>query len=241
VSIPVDQRERREPRPETEQDIAAAQRFYTRISHVYDALTDAGERTARDLGLKMLDAQTDEQILEVGFATGTGVVHIARAVGEHGRVLGLDISEGMRNVAARRVASSDVSAVVELQIAGIPPIPATNDEFDAIFMAFTLELFPDDTIRRVLREIQRVLKPSGRFVVVAMDSGDEGQKWRVAGRTYRWLHDHFPHVIDCRPIEVASLIRGEGFSISEAKTVEIWGLPVTVCRSLIGHGDGRQP
>ena len=98
MSIPVDQRERREPRPETEQDIAAAQRFYTRISHVYDALTDAGERTARDLGLKMLDAQTDEQILEVGFATGTGVVHIARAVGEHGRVLGLDISEGMRNV-----------------------------------------------------------------------------------------------------------------------------------------------
>jgi demethylmenaquinone methyltransferase/2-methoxy-6-polyprenyl-1,4-benzoquinol methylase len=123
----VDQRELWEPLAATSQDIAAAQRFYTRISHVYDALTDAGEHTARDLGLQMLDAQTDEQILEVGFATGTGVVHIARAVGEHGRVLGLDISEGMRNVAARRVASSDVSAVVELQIAAIPPIPARND------------------------------------------------------------------------------------------------------------------
>jgi demethylmenaquinone methyltransferase/2-methoxy-6-polyprenyl-1,4-benzoquinol methylase len=211
------------------QDIDSAERFYTRISHVYDALADAGEHTAREVGLRLLDARRGERVLELGFGTGTAIVPIARAVSEHGRVLGVDISEGMRQVAAERVAAAGLCRSVDLLVGAIPPIPARDQEFDAVFMAFTLELFPNDSIPMVLQEIRRVLRPGGRFVVVAMDEGDDTQQQGLAERTYQWLHRHFPHIIDCRLINVVGLLKEGGFTISRAAALEIWGLPVKVC------------
>jgi ubiquinone/menaquinone biosynthesis C-methylase UbiE len=216
----------------TSQDTRAAEEFYTRISRVYDALANSDEQTAREVGLKLLDARASERVLEIGFGTGTAIVPIARAVGDRGRVLGVDIADGMRHVAEQRVASAGLSATVDLRVAAIPPIPATDRAFDAVFMAFTLELFPDDTIPSVLREIQRVLTPRGRLVVVTMDLGDQAQRQRFAERTYRWFHRHFPHIVDCRPIDVASHLTSAGFTIARVETLEIWGLAVKACLAM---------
>jgi demethylmenaquinone methyltransferase/2-methoxy-6-polyprenyl-1,4-benzoquinol methylase len=228
----------------TSQDIEATRLFYTRISHVYDALADAGEHRARELGIALLDAQSDERILEIGFGTGTAILPIARAAGGAGGVLGVDISEGMCQVAVQRVASAGLSDRVDLRVAAIPPIPVAAREFDAAFMAFTLELFSDEIIPAVLQEVRRVLKRGGRFVVVAMDTGNEAQKKGFAERTYQWLHRHFPHFVDCRPIDVVRWLEHAGYTITHAKTVDIWGLPVKVCLSTpnddIGATDMRR-
>jgi demethylmenaquinone methyltransferase/2-methoxy-6-polyprenyl-1,4-benzoquinol methylase len=233
----------------TLQDTEAAERFYTRISRVYDAVAEADEHVARELGLRWLDARPDEHILEVGFGTGTAIVRVAQAVGEHGRVLGIDISEGMRQVAGQRVAAAQVAGTVELRVAAIPPIPAADRSFDAAFMAFTLELFPDGSIPLVLQEIRRVLRRAGRLVVVAMNAGDGSHRASLAERTYRWLHHHFPHIIDCRPIDVVGVLGEVGFAVTRTTPVDIWGLPVTVCRAFSNpagrtrraHDDVRAP
>jgi demethylmenaquinone methyltransferase/2-methoxy-6-polyprenyl-1,4-benzoquinol methylase len=214
---------------QTSQDLDAARAFYTRISGVYDALADRDEHRARELGLSLLDARPGERVLEIGFGTGSSVVPLAEAVGPAGRVAGLDISPGMQSVAARRVAAANVAAAVELLVAPVPPVPFDDASFDAVFMAFTLELFPEDTTPAVLREVRRSLRSGGRAGIVSMALGTPAQQHAMAERIYSWMHRHFPHFVDCRPIDVGRTLAAAGFTVTRVERLEIWGLPVEAC------------
>jgi demethylmenaquinone methyltransferase/2-methoxy-6-polyprenyl-1,4-benzoquinol methylase len=213
----------------TSQDLEAARAFYTRISSVYDALADRDEHCARDIGLSLLDAKAGERLIEIGFGTGNALVPLAASVGATGRVCGIDISPGMKDVAEQRIRSVHGAAPVDLRVAAVPPIPFDDAAFDGAFMSFTLELFPDDTIPGVLGEVRRVLRPGGRFAVVSMTHGTDDQRHRMPERIYTWMHRHFPHIVDCRPIDVERLLVEAGFTIVRVQRLEIWGLPVAAC------------
>jgi len=213
----------------TAQDVDAARAFYTRISSVYDALADKDEHRARDLGLALLAAQPGERILEIGFGTGSSIVSLAALVGSTGRVTGIDVSPGMKAVAEQRVRSAGLAAGVDLSVGAVPPIPFEERSFEAIFAAFTLELFPDDTIPVVLREARRTLRPGGRLAVVSMDLGTDAQRRGTPERIYMWMHRHFPHIVDCRPIDVERALTASGFTLARVERLEIWGLPVAAC------------
>ena len=43
---------------------------------------------------------------------------------------------------------------------------------------------------------------------------------------YRFLHQHFPHIVDCRPIDVSSYLEQAGFEVVTSQGISIWGLPV---------------
>lgn len=51
-------------------------------------------------------------------------------------------------MAEQRIRAVNAATTVDLRLAPVPPIPFDDAAFDAAFMAFTLELFPDDTIPR---------------------------------------------------------------------------------------------
>jgi ubiquinone/menaquinone biosynthesis C-methylase UbiE len=53
-------------------------------------------------------------VLEIGCGTGAVTLPLARAVGEHGRVVGVDISEPMLDVARQRVSETGMSNVTLL-------------------------------------------------------------------------------------------------------------------------------
>jgi demethylmenaquinone methyltransferase/2-methoxy-6-polyprenyl-1,4-benzoquinol methylase len=193
---------------------------------MYDALADRDEHRARELGLSMLEARSGERILEIGFGTGSSMVALAAAVGASGQVFGVDISPGMKEIAEERIRSARPDARINLRLAAVPPIPFTDGTFDAVFMAFTLELFPDDTIPIVLSEVRRTLAVDGRLSVVSMTLGTEKQRPRLPERLYVWAHRHFPHIVDCRPIDLERRVAQSGFTIAQVKHLDIWGLPV---------------
>jgi demethylmenaquinone methyltransferase/2-methoxy-6-polyprenyl-1,4-benzoquinol methylase len=213
----------------TSQDLDAARAFYTRISSVYDALADRGEHVARQTGITLLDAQAGEHVLEIGFGTGSSLVGLATAVGASGRVYGIDISPGMKEVAEQRLRSTNAGATVDLRVAAVPPIPFGDTAFAATFTAFTLELFPDDTLPTILGEVRRTLRVGGRLVVVSMDMGTAEQRRGAPERIYTWMHRHFPHIVDCRPIDVEQRLAEAGFTSHRIERLEIWGLPVVAC------------
>lgn len=212
---------------------AATRKFYDRISHAYDVIADAGEHEAREKGLEMLAAAPGEHVLEIGFGTGHSLVDLAQAVGPEGHVSGVDISQKMHDIAARKVDDAGLSDRVTLKVAAVPPLPFEDHHFDAAVMSFVLELFPLEEIPEVLADIARVLKPGGRLVVVSMATTREGEPDSVLERTYKWLHHHFPHIVDCQPIDVAGLVSAAGYENIDEFRMEIWTLPVAVVRGFV--------
>lgn len=202
------------------------QKFYDRISDAYDFIADANEKTARRAGVNALDLQPGESVLELGFGTGNEVIDLAALVGPKGEVAGIDISTGMLAVAQRKLTQTPPAARVELRVADARQLPFADGRFDAVYTSFTLELFADEEIPAVLAEIKRVLKPGGRLSVVAMAKPKAGEHVSILEKTYVWMHRHFPHIVDCHPIDVAGFVRGAGFTIAKETMMEIWSLPV---------------
>jgi len=165
-------------------------------------------------------------VLEIGFGTGNAVLDLARAVGPEGRVSGIDVSDGMLSVASEKVAHEGLDQSVELQVADARKLPFDDAVFDAAFTSFTLELFELDEIPEVLTEVSRVLKPGGRLGVVSMATVAEGDHESILEKTYKWMHRHFPHIVDCQPIDVSSFVSSAGFALTREIPLEIWTMPV---------------
>ncbi len=206
----------------------ATKTFYDRISHAYDFIADSGERDARERGLAQLNVQPGESVLEIGFGTGHSLLSLATAVGADGHVTGIDISTGMREIAAKRIAAADLADRVELRVGSVPPIPADLGPFDAITMSFTLELFGLETIPKVLAECRRLLRRDGRLGVVSMATVAPGDHTSMLERTYVWMHTHFPHIVDCQPIPLESLLETAGFKLAQRERVELFTMPVAI-------------
>lgn len=204
----------------------SARHFYDRVSHVYDALADTSEREARSLGMCLLAPSGSERVLEIGCGTGHSLVEAAQLLGENGRVYGVDISPGMLAVASQRVrASPAYNRIGGLALADAKGLPWRDQVFDAVFLSFTLELFSSEDIPPVLDEIARMLVPGGRLGVVSLN--DDGSRSMMTD-LYRFLHCHFPHIIDCQPIAVRALLERAGFELITSEGLSIWGLPVAV-------------
>src|SRR5512147_210242 len=125
----------------------AARASYNRLSRWYDLVAGGTEKKYRDWGLEKLAAQPGEKILEIGFGTGHCLVSLAKAVGPAGRVIGLDISDGMLAIARERLQQEGVSDRVDLHLGDVAamdfPEPGSLDflevrSLDGIFMSFTL-------------------------------------------------------------------------------------------------------
>lgn len=201
----------------------SARHFYDRISGVYDALADASEHEARKVGLGLLAPSGSERVLEIGCGTGHALVEIAERLSEGGQVCGIDVSPGMLEVARRRVRDAGVGDRVEVRLGDALELPFAAASFDAAFSSFTLELFPRPDIPGVLGELGRVLRPGGRLGIVSMF--DDGRE-TVMVDLYRFLHRHFPHIVDCRPIDVVTYLEDAGFAVAGRQELSIWGLPV---------------
>ncbi len=77
--------------------------------------------------------------------------------------------------------------------------------------------------RRLLNEIQRVLKEDGKLGVVSLAKQETS-----AVHIYEWFHRRMPSLVDCRPIYLQSAIKGAGLQIQASTIKTMWGLPVEI-------------
>jgi ubiquinone/menaquinone biosynthesis C-methylase UbiE len=195
---------------------------YNRLSHFYDLFTYR-EKKFTEIGVRMLKVNAGEKVLEIGFGTGKGLVALAHSVSETGAVYGIDLSDGMFQVANARIIRAGLSNRIKIYLGNATELPFVNDFFDAIFISFTLELFGAHELPLVLGECKRVLLENGRLGVVALEKKD-----CQAIKIYEWLHAKMPTLVDCRPIYVRRIIERAGFEPVESCERAMWGLPVEI-------------
>jgi demethylmenaquinone methyltransferase/2-methoxy-6-polyprenyl-1,4-benzoquinol methylase len=204
----------------------AARASYNRLSRWYDLIAGGTEKKYRDWGLEKLAARPAERILEIGFGTGHCLVSLSKAVGKAGHVIGLDISDGMLAIAQERLQQEGLQERADLHLGDATKLDfIESGSLDGIFMSFTLELFDNPEIPRVLQECQRVLKAGGRIAIVSMTKTNPPG---IAVRLYEWFHEHMPDYADCRPIFAREALEQSGFVIQDVNTSSMWGLPVQI-------------
>lgn len=137
---------------------------YDKISRWYDKIVFLFERKHMLSGIEKLSPKPGEQILEIGTGTGSMIIEIARQMNNKGKVYGVDISEEMIRKAKKNIQRSGLCNITDIQVGDAYKLKFADNFFDAVFMCFTLELFPTDDIPVILKECSRVLKPRGRII-----------------------------------------------------------------------------
>jgi len=202
-----------------------ARKYYNKLSSVYDWLGGIFERRPSEKGLDYLEIKSGEVVLEIGFGTGHALQKIASAVGINGKAYGIDISEGMVQVASQRLEKSGLIDRVELFQGDALTLPFVDETFNAVFMSFTLELFDTPEIPIVLNEIRRVLQKTGRIGVVSLSKA-KGNSAVI--RFYEWIHRKWPRYIDCRPIYLEHSLEESDYTIKRREIDNIFLLPVEI-------------
>jgi len=199
--------------------------FYNQISRWYDLLAGTSEKKCWEVCVQKLRVQEGEQVLEIGFGTGSCLLNLAELVGNPGRVYGIDISEVMCEVAQEKVKTAGFKDRVGLRCGDAIHLPFDDNVVDVVIMNFTLELFDTPEIPILLSECHRVLRNNGRIGVVSLSKKQDA---KVMIRIYEWAHRWFPRLVDCRPIFVEEAVFAAGFQPVDVADLSLWGLPVKV-------------
>ncbi len=134
--------------------LEAAPGLEASFSEIFSALFDAAA------------LQSGEIILDVGCGTGPTLVTAASAVGETGRIVGVDIAPPLVAAAAKRVPDN-----VELIVCDAGSHDYETATFDAIIANFGIMFFADNDA--AFQNLRKAVKPGGRMVATFWASPPE--------------------------------------------------------------------
>ncbi|NQU67057.1 MAG: methyltransferase domain-containing protein [Candidatus Marinimicrobia bacterium] len=119
----------------------------------------------------LADAHPGETVLDVGCGTGDLALALQQIVGQTGNVCGTDASPKMIEVAKRKATKHKQ---VIFQTGLIEKIGFPDNHFDLVTNTLVMHHLPKDLKQAGLTEINRVLKPSGRILIVDIQSSSGG-------------------------------------------------------------------
>ena len=127
-------------------------------------LTLGRERAFREKLLRFADLRPGESVLDVGCGTGSLAVAAKRQVGPAGTVFGVDASADMLARAESKARRTGLDVIFKKAPAQELPLPDASA--DAVTTTMMLHHLPRPARTQFLREVRRVLKPSGRLLMV---------------------------------------------------------------------------
>ncbi|MBI3871527.1 MAG: bifunctional demethylmenaquinone methyltransferase/2-methoxy-6-polyprenyl-1,4-benzoquinol methylase UbiE [candidate division Zixibacteria bacterium] len=143
-----------------------------------DILSFGMHRLWRRRTVRSAHPRPGQQILDC--ATGTGDLALAfrKAVGPTGRVVGIDFSQRMINLAHAKADRTGLSA--EFLVGDVTRLPFADGEFDIAAIGFGIRNVENPPAG--IREMARVVKTGGKVVILEFGR-PEGA---IFGRLYRW-------------------------------------------------------
>jgi len=133
------------------------------LARIQRSLTQSHDLIARRTALlQALDLHPGERVLELGCGGGSWTAEAAKFVGPTGHIAAIDVSPDQIEAARRLCADQPWVACA---VADATALPFDDGVFDAAFANQVFEYISD--LDLALAETRRVLRPGGRFVVLA--------------------------------------------------------------------------
>jgi ubiquinone/menaquinone biosynthesis C-methylase UbiE len=180
---------------------------------LYDLWGGLLESRGHARALQVAAPQAGESVPPPATGTGALLAGIARVKGLE-RCIGLDFSREMLARTQRRLAGLANSHAV-LCRGDARSLPFADSSFDVILNCYMLDLLAQGDIRSTLRELQRVLKPSGRLVLLVM-----ARQSRVIQAIWMGLYRHWPDLVGgCRPVPVADFLASGAWRVALSERI----------------------
>lgn len=167
--------------------------MFDAIAPAYDfmnrAMTLGIDRWWRRVAVKRvarhLKDSSAPRLLDVATGTGDFAIQLQRSIG--GAVVhGIDLSQGMLDVASRKVAERGLQEVITFEQGDCLALPYDDETFDAVTVAFGVRNF--EHLDRGYSEMLRVMRPGGILSVLELSTPQN--------RLVRWFYDLYTlHII----------------------------------------------
>lgn len=112
--------------------------------------------------LKIVADSQPDSILDI--ATGTGDMPILMKSTQAERIIGIDISSGMLEVAKQKIKDQKLENLISFELGDAENLPYDDGSFDAATVSYGIRNFQD--LKKGLSEILRVLSPDGTLVIL---------------------------------------------------------------------------
>jgi len=116
-----------------------------------------GRRTVERLSL-----QSGEHVLDVCSGSGASALPAAEHVAPDGRVLAVDLAEGLLDLAREKAVRRGLSNI-EFRVGDFEELGLPDQSFDAVICVFGIFFAPD--MSGALRELWRMIRPGGRLAI----------------------------------------------------------------------------
>lgn len=179
------------------------------------------EGRLREKLLEPARLQPGDSVLDVGCGTGSLAIAAKRRVGERGSVYGIDASAPMIVRARNKAKKAGVEVTFEDGVAESLPFP--DARFDVVLNTVMLHHLPRKARQECVSEMRRVLKRSGRLLVVEFGGAAAKGKGPLA---------HFHSHGQIKPRELAALVSDAGFKVVQSGAIGIWDLQFVLAKPI---------
>lgn len=133
-----------------------------KMSGTYDFLVPTEKSKFRQKQIGLLHLKDGESVLDCG--CGTGILTVLAKIGVgSGNVAGIDIAPKMIEKSKNKAEKYNLD--IEFKTASIDNLPFENETFDAVISSWSMHHLPVNVKKNGLKEIYRVLKKNGRFLL----------------------------------------------------------------------------
>lgn len=150
----------------------SVEKTYTRWAPVYDKVFGSVFEEARRAAIAACEA-VGGRVLEVGVGTGISLPYYSESC----RIVGIDISEAMLDVARERVATDHLDVVERLAVMDAQNLEFPDASFDVVMAQYVVNTVPDPDA--ALNEFMRVLRPGGQLIIINRVGADEGMRFAI--------------------------------------------------------------
>lgn len=149
--------------------VEQVEQMFDNISARYDLLNHllsmGIDKRWRKEAIESLRPYAPQKILDIATGTGDFAIESAKHL-QPQLLIGADISEGMMEVARRKVENAQLSNIISFAKEDCLNLSFENDSFDAVTVAYGVRNYAD--LEKGLSEMLRVLRPGGRLVIIEL-------------------------------------------------------------------------